>query len=155
MQSATEIGATDSALANVRSDLRAAYVRMCRDISRVDWSQHDAARGRPVRVLGRFPEVADKCLAAGASLAHVEEPLHLELARLRAICQRQGAPLAEAFLRETVEQGEHEVAQMRLAECITHPTKALLDSYISEAVEYQQALSDALQSARELRARMK
>lgn len=115
--------------------------------ARIRWRLDDAAKGRSCRPLGAYPEVATACIEGGASFTNVARPLHVELARLRSLCNRKGAPLAEAFITESREQGDAELAQMELAECIQNPPRSTLERYIREARQYSDALMSAIEAA--------
>lgn len=99
---------------------------------------------------GNFPAYAAVCLKAGASVSDVMRPLE-EVRGWILSHMEQTRCMATALLNETKEQGEADVAQMKLQRQADKPTDAALDEYLREATEHRDALNASIDCAMALR----
>lgn len=152
-RTATRESATESA------DLLLAFSQMPTGIkkpARLAWKFYDANRGRPVKPLGSFPEVADACIDAGGSQYFVEQPLRAMWAHIRRRFRGKYAPdLKSALVIARREESEAECAELNLALSVNGPEHSVLVSYVKEtreeiiAKEHLVELAEDLLAARE------
>lgn len=112
---------------------------------------YDVTRSeKRAKPFGNFPAYAAVCLKAGASVSDVMRPLE-EVRGWILSHMEQTRCMATALLNETKEQGEADVAQMKLQRQADKPTDAALDEYLREATEHRDALNASIDCAMALR----
>lgn len=140
-----------SSTASVSAQLRDAFIGMAGEITRprqVRWHFEDAARGRSVRPLGAYPQIAEECADAGASYFNVSRPLSVMLAHLRRRYRKlSGADFKEALCTMKREADEAEAAGLTLAFSVSNPSATALVGFEREATEAIQALEVAKELA--------
>jgi hypothetical protein len=138
---------------DVRQSVNDAFVGMASSIPRpprVRWLLEDAARGRPVRPLGRFIEVAEACIEAGAEYHDVTAPLEVMRAHIRRRYGMIGGCLKTAIAKAEKEEADAECAETGLAFEVGSPSHATLAAYVKEKTEQILAEEAALQIAKDL-----
>lgn len=118
------------------ADLDLAFRGMVSEISRpkrVKWMFDDAATGKKINPLGRFPDVAEACLESGASFFHIARPLNVMLAHLRRRCVgKLPGDMKSALLSVKKECDEAEAMALTLAFCGEIPSASALVTSIKE-----------------------
>jgi hypothetical protein len=137
----------------VQSQLRDAWLGMAGRIARPQthrWRFDDAAKGRPMKFLGSYPEVAEACVEAGASFHDIARPLTVMLAHLRRRCGVGGGCLKTAIANAEKEEGEAEAAEMLLALSLDNPDPRLRADFIREKREQLAAEENVLELVEDL-----
>lgn len=139
------------------SDLLLAFSQMPTGIkkpARLAWKFYDANRGRPVKPLGSFPDVADACIDAGGAQHFVEQPLRVAAAhirrRFRGIRKAFSPDLTQALVVAQREEGEAECAELNLALSVNGPEHSVLLAYVKETREEIVAKEHAVELAEDL-----
>lgn len=128
-------------------DLVEAYAGMATGITRpasIRWRLDDANKGRPVKPLGSFPEVAEACIDSGGSFHHVTRPLTVMLAHLRRRCTgKVSGDIRQALMNAKRESDEAEACALRLALSVNSPEASDLLAFDKEATDAMLALAKA------------
>lgn len=146
---------SDSPPAMLDRELRSAVAGMSKALCGVPprfraWRFDVTRSEKRAKPFGNFPAYAAVCLKAGASVSDVMKPLE-EVRGWILSHMEQTRCIATALLNETKEQGEADVAQMKLQRLADKPTDAALDEYLTEALEHRDALNVAIDTAMALR----
>lgn len=144
------------------SDLLLAFSQMPTGIkkpARLAWKFYDANRGRPVKPLGSFPDVADACIDAGGTQHFVEQPLRVAAAhirrRFRGIRKAFSPDLSQALVVAQREESEADVSELNLALSCANPDTSVLLAFVKDkreeivAEEHVVELAEDLLAARE------
>lgn len=130
-------------------DLNSAFIGMASEITRpkaVRWMLDAAAQGKPVRVLGSYPRVAEECAEAGASFYNVTQPLNVMLAHIRRRFGKMSKlEMRDALCRAKKESDDAEACALTLALSVNCPGVSALSAFDREATEAIAALEDARQ----------
>lgn len=126
-----------------------ATIEMSAGISRpksVEWRLKDAARGRPFRPLGAYPEIAEACAEAGSSFYNVTKPLTVMLAHLRRRFRKMSkVEMRDALVKAKKESDDAEACALTLALSVNRPEVSALSAFDKEATEAIMALEEARQ----------
>jgi hypothetical protein len=150
---ATQIMPQKAASESVQSLLRDAWLGMAGQVSRPQshkWRFDDAVKGRPMRFLGSYPEVAEACIEAGAEYHDVTAPLEVMRAHIRRRYGMIGGCLKTAIAKAEKEEADAECAETGLAFEVGSPSHATLAAYVKEKTEQILAEEAALQIAKDL-----
>lgn len=123
----------------VKAALRESYGAMATGIDRpksVEWRLEDAARGRPCRPLGNFPDVAEACIDNNGAFHFVAAPLNVALSHIkRRFRGKMPNDMKSALCAVQKEQAEAECAELNLALSVNRPERSVLAAFIKEERE--------------------
>lgn len=154
----SRMAARDDATQFVRADLVDAFKGMATGITRpqsIRWRLDDAVKGKSVKPLGAFPEVAEAIIEDGGNFFHIARPLNVMLAHLRRRCVgKLPGDMKSALLSVKKECDEAESMALTLAFSGNVPDASALVTSIKEDSDAILALEKAKEIAEDRLAEM-